>query len=144
MIRAHPTGRLLTPWLIGLALIVRALVPAGWMTAAAAGGGIALIPCTGVVPAASTADSMTISGAHHHAAAPHGGHHGGDGQQGHDGKPQQPCVFAGLALASTSSAPPALLAPVQIVSPAARPRQTRFAGRGLAAPPPPSTGPPSA
>ena len=114
--------------LLFLALAARLLIPAGWMPAG--DSRLGLIPCigTGVLEARSS-------------------HHG----NGHSGSPSpasspdHPCAFAGVGTP--------MIAPhdVLITLPSLRPFEAKvFAaisevaiGRGLAAPPPPSTGPPA-
>jgi hypothetical protein len=108
--------------LLALALAVRALVPSGWMPAGE-NRGMQLVPCPseGAVP---------MAGHHHHhrddhAAADH------------------PCAFAGLGLPSDLPPPPPAILPrprLAAITPA--PVHDRRPGRGLAAPPPPATGPP--
>ena len=108
--------------LLALALAIRLLVPQGWMPNGAGG----VMMCSGSAPVAM-------------ASAMHGGQEmpAGHGQD-------HPCPFAALGLAA---APPAAVAPV--LPPAAVTATGRSAahaiavGRGLAAPPPPATGPPA-
>jgi hypothetical protein len=119
------------------ALALRLAVPAGWMPVAQADGWVRLAIC----PGAAAADPPPM------AHAMHGDAHGHASQHDHDrnrGDHAPPCAFTGLALAAAlpdlTSAPPALsfAATIQPV------RQALVSvGRGLAAPPPPQTGPPS-
>ena len=114
--------------LLGLALFVRLLVPAGWMPAA--GQGYAIILCTDL--GAATAWIDEDGKVHKGNPAPTGG-------------VDKHCAFAGFGASLTAPdpvggalefAPPTnLSAPTAIASVAI--------GRGLAAPPPPQTGPPS-
>ncbi len=115
--------------LIALALLARMLVPAGYMPTTGTDGMIRISVCTGM--GAQTAfigrDGKV------HQDAPSGSHHD-----------PQPCGFGALGLGLDDlpvlNLPlPAIVAAVTIV--AARP--VPAIGRGLAAPPPPSTGPPS-
>ncbi|MDO6413720.1 hypothetical protein Q4F19_04930 [Sphingomonas sp. BIUV-7] len=118
-----------------LALAMRLLVPTGFMWDTAANGGAQLVPCSGMAPAPA-AHAM------HHMAMPGQPH-----ERGHDGgdTSNRECAFAGLAgaldLADPVVAPaaPLLVAAVLPIlwARAATP------GRGLAAPPPPSRGPPA-
>ena len=111
------------------ALFARALVPAGWMPAIA-GEGYTITLCTG-----AGAMSVWVDG---------------EGQV-HKQKPSnsdrtdQPCAFAGFLNAATlpdmigGPAPFVAYAAVQAILPVT----TLAIGRGLAAPPPPPTGPPA-
>ncbi|WP_293967518.1 hypothetical protein [Sphingomonas sp.] len=131
------------PWRLGLAalllaLAMRLLVPTGFMWEAGSHGGAQLVPCSGMapMPAAPAAHGM------HHMAMADMGSHGRD----HDGgdSSNRECAFAGLAGA------------LDLAEPLAEPAAPFFAtvalpilvaravspGRGLAAPPPPSRGPP--
>ncbi|WP_253717525.1 hypothetical protein [Sphingomonas sp. AP4-R1] len=118
--------------LAALALILRILIPSGWMPAA---DRIGLMPCFGTVSAGHAAAAMDHAG--HHAA-----HRRGDHPD--DGKSDRPCAFAGFACALAEpdvvSGPPLvpLAAPILLGGVAAAAR----IGAGLAAPPPPPTGPP--
>jgi hypothetical protein len=128
MTRARPgSGRFrgLGALIALLALAMNILSPPGFMTAVGRGGPTIVI-CTGHGPA--TAPDPAGRADHH------GGHH--PGQAG-------ACAFAGHGLAS---APPPLaiasaaaFAPTVPTAPALR---DLAPGRGLAAPPPPSRGPP--
>ncbi len=108
------------------ALLARLASPPGWMPEVDASG-FHLVPCDGT----DTPPAM-VGPAHRH-------HHHGKAGHGAD----QPCAFAGLGLAMAEP-----LSPPRLVPPAPG-RTTPHAihaavavGRGLAAPPPPSTGPP--
>ncbi len=107
--------------LVALALALRLAAPDGWMVAGGADGP-KLVICTGHMP----------------ASPDHPDGHGGSGHSDH------PCVFAG---AHISPAPPLLaatLAPTMAsyAAPVPSPLTDQRPGRGLAAPPPPSHGPP--
>ena len=115
------------PWVVGLAvlaLFVQILAPPGFMVGRQ-GDHFAIVICTGHGPASALSDLT--------------GHPGKAPQTQHNA----PCVFAGHAI---GAAPPlmALIArPIAIATlsaPVARFDLTP--GRGLAAPPPPSQGPP--
>lgn len=106
-----------------LALLARALVPAGWMPVADAGG-VRLGLCDSAV--------MAMPGMKHGPAPMH-----------HQGAPDHPCAFAGAAAALDS---PVLAPPAPFLAAWIAPRSAPAAiaiGRGLAAPPPPPTGPPA-
>lgn len=113
--------------LVALALFMRLLVPAGWMPAADRGLMITL--CTGTGAQQAWVDEQ----GNVHKGKP------GEGQADH------PCVFNGFAavldLPSGLDAVAAPL-PVTIVLPALAVTAVAI-GRGLAAPPPPATGPPA-
>jgi hypothetical protein len=134
--------RSLAAWLVALALAVRLVVPAGFMPMA---GKVGLEICAGqtadmpAMPAMSAMPGMAMG--HHHAALMPGMDHGKpmSGASDHD------CGFA-AAIGGAADLPvlilPAMLAPVAL--PVAFVPQLRVRpGLGLAAPPPPKTGPPS-
>lgn len=111
-----------------LAVALKVLIPAGFMAAPTKVAGLPLVICTG-------AGSLEMTP----ADAP--GKHAPGEKPGHD----MPCAFAGHGLA----APAPDLAPVDIAAfPPARALaapalpDSPTPGRGLAAPPPPSRGPP--
>lgn len=121
--------RMLAALLVAAALLLRALVPAGYMVAPAGEAKqIFVTVCSG------------LDGKVERIALPVSSQHDSS-QQDHDGK-DSPCAFT--ALASLAAMPQlADLPPV----PAAAPRRADAPpsvaiGRGLAAPPPPQTGPP--
>jgi hypothetical protein len=120
--------------LVACALMLRMIVPAGWMPASNAHGfGITI--CTGMGPMEMPAIGMTQM-----SAMPE--MHGTPDADEHQGSDHS-CVFADLGLAIT--APPALnVALPSIVRAAALVAilPAVSIGRGLAAPPPPATGPP--
>ncbi|MBN8806673.1 MAG: hypothetical protein J0I47_00325 [Sphingomonas sp.] len=125
-------------WLVLLiaALSVRALTPQGYMTMAAANGGIALMPCDGAMPAPTTSGQPM--------AMPMAGHHDGNHhKQDHGSRADHPCAFAGIA--ALDMAPPLAIAiPLRRdTAPALAATLAMLPGRGLAAPPPPATGPPA-
>jgi len=104
------------------ALLARAVIPAGWMVAPASAG-VPIVICTG--------DGMVTG------AMP--------GKN--DGQPRtnsEPCAFAGLGLAALP-APlvAAVAAPLAVAIAILAPAVVLVPGRGLAAPPPPATGPPA-
>ena len=128
--------------LVGCALLLRMAVPAGWMPSVE-NGSLTLRLCGGWAQSLPPKPQMHHGGggAHHEAAAP--SHHGQHEEQG-QADTSQPCAFAaaGLAWASAGGGealalplPAALLSPSSLLNVAV--------GRGLAAPPPPSTGPPA-
>ena len=122
--------RLLLAMLLVAALAVRALVPAGWMPGATPTGAATLVLCSGSVAADPPPTAMP------------GMHHGQRGDPTHPA-PEHPCAFTGLGLAWTPALLPAIVLPPAVAP--ARPRGdggTVAIGRGLAAPPPPATGPP--
>ena len=111
------------------ALLLRMLVPAGFMLAADARGAPALVLCDGVAPPAATMPAM--HGGHHHAPA--------DPAQRHEA----PCPYAALAAPVLPPLPPVVAAPVAPAGPSAPVvRPTAWSTAGPAAAPPPSTGPP--
>jgi hypothetical protein len=113
--------------LAALAILLRVLIPAGWMPAT--GDGFAITLCTG---------SGVMTGWIDKDGSVH------KGERDHGGKIDHPCAFAGLGAAFDlpTLVPPALpplAAATAIVGAAA----DLMIGRGLAAPPPPPTGPPA-
>lgn len=115
--------------LLGLALLTRALVPAGWMPTGKQA--FAVTVCTGM-------DTQTVwidrDGTIHKSDP---------SKKPHDGDGKQDCAFAGLGT-------PGVAADAADFSAVAQAESTELPlpvaavaiGRGLAAPPPPSTGPP--
>lgn len=76
------------------ALLLKLLVPAGYMITAE-GGRVSLTVCTGLAPSAAV---TAMPGMHHDMPA-----------KDH-GKPEQPCAFAGLAAQMLDAIDPTLLA----------------------------------
>lgn len=112
--------------LMALALMLRMLVPVGWMPATD-GRSITLCTGMGAVQAWIAADGTV------HEKAPQPA-----------GKAEQPCVFAGLGAAIVLPDLAGPIAPVATPLAFAPPITAVVAiGRGLAAPPPPPTGPPA-
>jgi hypothetical protein len=119
------TQRRLMLVLFACALLVRLLVPAGWMPAADASGAH-LVMCDG------GAAAMPAHGMDHGKAPMH-----------HQGPSDHPCSFAGPVAAIDT---PLVAVPLPPVAPRyalAIERRAGAVGRGLAAPPPPPTGPPA-
>ena len=122
--------------LLALAFFVRILVPTGWMPAQ---GEVGFVPCPAAALVAAQADAHRGHGDHAEhrkpakAAAPSSDQHGD----------KKGCDFAPLGLAMASPPPAAAIPeahPLRDINPATSPRV--FVGQGLAAPPPPATGPP--
>jgi ABC-type dipeptide/oligopeptide/nickel transport system permease subunit len=113
-------------WLVALALVLRVAVPSGWMPAANAGFSITL--CSG----AGTIELSIDAQGNVHKKAP-------------EPKTDHPCVFTQLSQdltpGGTLAMGPALILSVAVVIPALM--IGGAIGRGLAAPPPPPTGPPA-
>ncbi|MEG3123724.1 hypothetical protein [Sphingomonas sp. GB1N7] len=128
-------------------LLARVAVPAGWMPMLTADGGFILAPCSGMgaLPMADAPSPQGMAGhampgmdmAAHHAAPdkPNDRHP--------DPAGDHPCSGAGVAvaLATPPVALPVALTLAAIAVPTAR--LIPNIGQGLAAPPPPSTGPPA-
>ncbi len=130
--RASRQNRLLLTAIVFCTLILRFLVPNGWMPVMSASGWTLEI-CNGMeVP------SMDMD----HGAPMAGMHHGMDKHDHRAG--DRPCVYSAVACALTG--PIALgvdgltLAPVEQLIVLV---EAVAIGRGLAAPPPPATGPPA-
>ncbi|WP_025561034.1 hypothetical protein [Sphingomonas sp. UNC305MFCol5.2] len=126
----HSSGRRMALFLVACALMLRLLVPAGWMPVANAHG-VTLNWCSGVshvVPAEAQAMLATALG---------------DKAPKHKPAPDQPCAFAAATHpADTLAALPVVVPPTAEADAPALPAFLAFPGRGLAAPPPLSTGPP--
>ena len=124
-------------WLVAFALAVRLLVPAGYMPMAGKAG---LEICAGQNADMRAMVAMPGMGAMHHAMPMKGMGHGKamPGDHDHD------CGF-GAAVGGAADLPvlilPAMLAPVALAVAFVAQAIMRL-GLGLAAPPPPKTGPP--
>jgi len=112
--------------LLGCALLLRALVPTGWMPMAN-DGTLRLVLCSG----------RQIVVEH-----PLAGHHGAGKEERTTSHADQPCAFAGLALPWIGADSRVDLPVIALGAIAAAPVFLVAIGRGLAAPPPPATGPP--
>ena len=121
--RSGWSGRI-APLLIALALAVRVLVPSGWMPDQARGFAITL--CTGA--GAETAWIDADGNIHKKAPAT---------------APDHLCAFAGVAAPMLGGDPPVSIVAPAPVAVAARVQPLIAVGQGLAAPPPPATGPPA-
>ena len=119
--------------MIACALFLRILVPQGWMVAQTADGWRMTI-CTGTGPM-----QMEMPG--DMASAMDGTHHG-SGDQDHNAN-DHPCAFSSLAMALDAPPLPVLALSKIVLDrlPTGLPTIIGV-GRGLAAPPPPATGPP--
>lgn len=119
-------GAGIAPWLVAFALLLRVLVPPGWMPAT--GQGFTITLCTGTGPATTLLDLEGVPVPHKQGSAP----------------TDHPCAFAGMAVPLHHGGAVAILAPAPSHDePARPPRLLASIGLGLAAPPPPSTGPPA-
>lgn len=127
------------PWLalIGCALLLRALVPAGWMPTRTADGFV-LELCSGRMPGGTAPQVDAARALLDQALAGTADH-----REKQDGAAKdQPCTFAGLVHAAPPPAALAQLPPVSLPVDLPPPALAAAVGRGLPAPPPPSTGPP--
>ncbi|RHW16795.1 hypothetical protein D1610_13800 [Sphingomonas gilva] len=115
--------------ILGAALLLRVLIPTGWMPAHGADGATRITLCTGMGLVQAWVDA---DGTIH------------DKQPREKSAADQPCAFAGLAMAGDLPDVAALLeaAALPIATPLAT-RSSTAIGQGLAAPPPPATGPPA-
>jgi hypothetical protein len=115
--------------LLALTLAIRVIVPSGYMPSTGADGMIRVSVCTGM----GATDVWIDHDGKIHKEAPTSDHHA-----------QQPCGFGvlglGLDVASAAILPMPAFADDSVTVVAG---QTFSIGHGLAAPPPPSTGPPS-
>ncbi|MEO5493054.1 MAG: hypothetical protein ABIR08_03400 [Sphingomonas sp.] len=113
-------------------LCTRGLTPEGWMPVANAAGGIEFALCDGMGPIEPAASMSMVHGKMHHKAP-------AKGQPGN-----HPCTGAGINFADMTPPLPAIVAPLRPTASAlVSERATIAPGRGLAAPPPPATGPPA-
>jgi hypothetical protein len=124
-------------------LLARAAVPAGWMPMAAPGGGIVLAPCSGMglatLPAAHDMAAMDMPSMAAHATAAASG----EGDKHHpDPSGDHPCSGAGVSVALEQPLFQLVAAPTAMPAAVPLSHSGTAIGRGLAAPPPPSTGPP--
>jgi len=127
---AHSSGRRVALFLVACALVLRLLAPAGWMPVANAHG-VTLNWCSGVSHAVPAEAEAMLAAALDDKTPKH--------------KPvtDQPCAFAAAAQpADTLVALPVVVPPTAETDAPALPALVAFPGRGLAAPPPLSTGPP--
>lgn len=118
--------------LVACAMLVRALVPVGWMPVASAQG-LRLMLCDGTGPAVARPVAHAMQGMHHDDAPGHPSMPGAD----------HPCAFAGIAPGIVAPALAAPLPPARVVATPPLARAPVAIGHGLAAPPPPPTGPPT-
>lgn len=128
------TPQFLALAIIACALLMRVLVPQGWMPIQTAHGWEITI-CTGTGP-------MQMEMPADMASAMKGMHHG-SGDQDHNSN-DHPCAFSSLAMALDEPPPLVIDLPKLVVETwLAVAAAVVSIGRGLAAPPPPSTGPPT-
>lgn len=118
-------------WIVACALMLRILVPAGWMPGTGADGALRITLCTGQGMVEAWVDG---NGAIHDKAP-----------QKSEPRTDQPCSFAGLGAAALAEPAPMVLdAPRFAAATILLPIPASIAiGRGLAAPPPPAIGPPA-
>jgi hypothetical protein len=118
----------LRPGLLSLlvgALMLRLLVPAGWMFAP---GAPTLVLCDGAAPA----PAVHLAHGHHHPLPHDPARH-----------PQEACPYAALAAPILPPLPPLVVPPAGRLEAASAPLgRTASAAVAPAAPPPPATGPP--
>lgn len=87
--------RLLAAWLVAAALLMKVLVPAGYMASVSAGS-ITVEPCPGYHPPKMV---VAMPGMTHHPD-----------QKGQHGKAEMPCAFSGLSAPSLAGVDPLFLA----------------------------------
>jgi len=141
--------------LLGLTLLGRALVPAGWMPVADAQG-IRLTLCSGWTEPSATAAASDSHQQHADILAstePHRAQNHVAGTRHDDHRKHQqekktdhtaPCTFAAQPLAGPPPLQPEIIALPPVLSSLPLATAPVSVGQGLAAPPPPSTGPPYA
>ena len=130
----HAFCRRILPVLL-LCVALRGFIPAGWMPAFDQQG-ISLIPCSGLTPPQPEPAAHEMHAMHH-----------GDAARQHDGKSKhdtasQPCAFAAFAVDLSREDFGTAFEPLAPAEPIFLPLVAVQVGRGLAAPPPPQTGPP--
>ncbi|UZK66991.1 hypothetical protein [Sphingomonas sp. M1-B02] len=120
--------------LVACALLFRMALPAGWMPQASASG-LTLSWCadsgTGGNAALAEAKALLADAT------------GEQSEPEHQPATDQPCAFAAAAQPLATFAPVPMLVPADASAPALTPTPAAAPGRGLAAPPPRSTGPPA-
>ncbi len=115
--------------ILSCAMLLRVLIPAGWMPTSGVDGMFRISICTGMGAQTAWIDRDGKI----HKEAPKSGHHD-----------PQPCGFGVLALGLDLPQASAITLPaLSSVAVALITRQMLVVGQGLAAPPPPATGPPS-
>lgn len=121
--------------LVLCALLIRALLPSGLMVAATPAGALTVTLCSGRGPVEVLVDDQGRLINPDVIASSGAGDHGDGDRARHDA----PCAFAGLL---APALPVEALPPVVPPTVAAPRVATTGVGTGLAAPPPPATGPP--
>lgn len=134
-LRRSPARHISVAALLAFALIVKLLVPAGWMPVFGTRG-VTLEMCSSYGPPPPALAKAMAQAAHRMAG--HDKHKQHD-KQAHD----QPCAYAGLSFAALDAEAPTPLVAVPVTQALPPAPFTVAIGRGLAAPPPPSTGPPA-
>lgn len=120
--------------LAALALFVRLLFPTGFMLSPDRTALPTIVICTG-----QGAMTVTLDANGHKVEAGQGG-----SDHKSDGKTSHPCTFAAATVSAVAPVLVAVLIPQQLARVAGAPRlTTQRPGLGLAAPPPPTTGPPA-
>lgn len=127
--------------LLAFAFLLRIIVPTGWMPAH---GTVGIMPCPSAAPVpAQVAQHGTGDHAGMHAMHPGGAGHEQGAPAPDDHGDKKGCDFAPLGLAwSTPSAAAFDFIPLPAQPLLARALSPVRIGQGLAAPPPPATGPP--
>lgn len=126
-------SRAFTALLLAVVLCGKLLVPSGWMPVSTQGG-LTVVLCSGDGRTEAWVDQ---AGTLHEGLKP------GDGSKGNDHDGKDPCPYGALAAPVDTPETLALAAPLAPTAPVTPlDRATIAVGRGLAAPPPPSTGPP--
>lgn len=125
---AKPAFRALRLLCLALLLASRLAIPAGWMPVRT-DQGVAIMLCSGDGPVSAWIDAQ-------------GKVHKGEKKQ-NDGSAKDPCPYGALHAALRLAESPRLAGPPPAAAAAILPGPQQVAiGRGLAAPPPPATGPP--
>jgi hypothetical protein len=125
-----------------VALAMRAAIPTGWMPTFTPHG-VSLIPCFGWVVQGEPQPGTHAKHADHAVHESSGAKHDGSDKPKHD-MPTQPCSFAAAAVDLPWPVGSDSLAMALPSAPDFARLRFVSVGRGLVAPPPPSTGPPLA
>lgn len=103
-LRQHLMRRpVLAALLVAFALLMKVLVPTGYMFGTSPNGSITIELCSGYGPVA-----VAVAAPTHGMADHHGEHH--HGKHDHQGKEMPPCAFSGLSAPTLAGTDPLLLA----------------------------------
>lgn len=130
-----------TLFLLGCVFLLRALIPTGWMPASTSEGFQLELCGEWAADGSGTQHLRAAQQIFDAAIAKHAPGSDHDDQDVFPGA-SQPCTFASLAMAWIATGAPVVILATQTPSIISQPALIAATGRGLASPPPPSTGPP--